>query len=217
LKFNKRGCYTDGETIFLAPPPNNLDLPKRWVFLEAGAIHEAWHILFQSDIELLKNFVKKYENKYKAKIPFIGNIAKDIVNIIEDSRIEELGKKRFHGNRLAIDYSNSYWLKNRPPFRNKPKWRIFIEAIMEISLTNGVKERIKDKYLEKLCYVASFYIYWAKKQENCKASFEAADKIMPLLLEFFDLEGNYSSETSPLPNIKPQQQSKKESGKREYK
>ncbi len=210
MKFSNTACCTDGETIFLSPPPNDLDLPRRWVFLEAGAIHEAWHILFQSDIDLLKEFVKKYENKFKSKIPFIGKISKDVVNIIEDGRIEELGKKRFHGNRLAIDYANSYWLKKRPSFKEKPKWQIFIEAILEISLTNGIKERIEDKYLEKLCYVSSFYIYWAKKQENCRASFEAADKIIPLLLEFFELEGNYSSETPPLPEVKPQNKSKEE-------
>jgi len=201
LKFTSGGCYTDGETIFLSPPPHDIDLTQRWIVLESTAIHEAWHILFRSNLNYLKAFIKKYELKHKEKIPSIGKIARDIVNIIEDGRIEHLGKKRFIGNKHSIDFSNSYWLGKRPSFKTLSKWKAYIEAILEISVTNGVKEKIKDEDLKKLIYVSSFYIYWAKNQKSCKATFESADKIMELLLDFFKFDEDYNPETPPPPNF----------------
>ncbi|MHA1144561.1 MAG: cobaltochelatase CobT-related protein [Candidatus Helarchaeota archaeon] len=202
LQFCKNGYYTDGETIFLSPPPTEVKQVKRWILLESCAIHEAWHVLFQSDFDLLKEFIEKYEKKYKARIPDIGNIAKDIVNIIEDGRIENLGKKRFQGNKNTIDYSNSYWLTKRPSFKNMSDWRIFLEAILEVSITGGIKERIPDGDLKRLIQAASFYIYWAKERLDPTATFKAADKIMTLLLDFFDLEEPYCAETKLHPSLK---------------
>ena len=111
-----------------------------------------------------------------------GKISKEVVNIIEDGRIEELGKKRFQGNRLAIDFSNSFWLKKRPKFKDLKKWQIFIEAILEMAVLNGIKEPINDDYLKKLVYTASFYIYWAKKQDNSKLLYQNYVNINPKVL-----------------------------------
>lgn len=214
LKFVTNGCYTDGSTIYIAPPPNDIDLVKRWILIEANTIHESWHILFKSDFYLLKEFLKKYKNKYGGKIPFIENIAKDIVNIIEDARIEYLGKKRFLGNKDTIVFSNSYWLKKRPDIKKMPDWIKFIEALLQIAICGGIKESINDAKIINLLKVAKFYLEWAKIQENPRSSFSAGEKIIDLILENFDLEGNYSSQVpSPPESIKfnPKNDDKEES------
>ncbi len=196
------GYYTDGSTIFISSPPTDIDPIKRWLLLEGGTIHESWHILFQSDFHLLQEFVKTYKKKFQQKIPFIEKIAHDIVNIIEDARIEYLGKKRFFGTKKTIQFSNFYWLEKRPSFRHMRDWEIFIEGLLQLGVCDGLKESVPNHRLEILIKTANFYLQWAKIQENSKASFLAAQKIMDLLLKNFHLEGTYSQQVrSPPPQL----------------
>ena len=148
LKIVSTGYYTDGSTIFISPPPIELDLVKRWILLEACTIHESWHILFQSNFHLLREFVDKYEKNFKQTIPDIGKIAHDIVNIIEDARIEFFGKQRFFGTINAILFNNAYWLRKRPSFGEMKDWEIFIEGILQLGVCNGLKEIITDSTIE---------------------------------------------------------------------
>ncbi|HUY00907.1 MAG TPA: hypothetical protein VMV49_15200 [Candidatus Deferrimicrobium sp.] len=210
LQIVPMGYYTDGTTIFISAPPKDLDLVERWILLEAGTIHESWHILFQSDFYLLKEFIKRYEEEYRKTIPFIGKIAHDIVNIIEDARIEFLGKKRFVGNKNTIQFSNVYWLRKRPSFKGLQDWEIFIEGLLQLAVCEGLKELISDSRVEILVKIANFYLQWAKAEENSRASFLTAEKIMELLLENFEMEGNYSQQVQGPPStidFKPQSNS----------
>ena len=203
LKIIQNGNYTDGTTIFISPPPTDIDIIERWILFEALTIHESWHILFQSDFYLLQEFVQKYEKNFKKKIPFIGKIAHDILNIIEDARIESHGKKRFAGTKNAITYNNIYWLKKRPAFKEMKDWQIFIEGLLQLGVCGGLKEPIVNSEVESLIKIADFYLQWAKTHEKSRASFIAAEKIMDLFLNYFEIEGSYSQQiSSPPSNLK---------------
>lgn len=130
LKIVLGGNYTDGSTIFVSPPPTDVDLIERWILFEGATIHEAWHILFQSDFQVLRELIQKYDKKYKKQIPFIGKIVHDISNIIEDARIEFHGKKRFLGTKNTVLFNNVYWLRRRPSFEGMQDWEIFIEGLL---------------------------------------------------------------------------------------
>ena len=200
LKFISNGCYTDGATIYIAPPPQDVDLVKRWILLEANIIHESWHILFKSDFYLLKEFITHYEKNFIKKIPFIKILAHDIVNIIEDARIEYHGKKRFLGNKDAIIFTNVYWLRKRPSIKGMDDWKKFIEGLLQLAACGGLKEAIKNQKIIFFLNIATFYLEWARIQERSKASFLAAEKIIRLLIENFDLEGNYSQQVNSPPD-----------------
>ncbi|MBD3228240.1 MAG: hypothetical protein GF329_08620, partial [Candidatus Lokiarchaeota archaeon] len=199
LKIIPDGCYTDGKTIFVAPPPPKIDPVIRWVLLEGNAIHESWHILFKSDFYYLKKFVEKYEKKYARKIPFIKYIAKDIVNIIEDGRIEYQGKIRFLGNVETIVFTNSFWLRKRPDTKKMPDWKKFMEFLLQLAVCKGIKERIKSIKIKSLLKISRFYLEWARVQENSRCSFIAAEKIIDLMIQYFDLEGDYSQQVPSPP------------------
>jgi cobalamin biosynthesis protein CobT len=201
------GAYTDGSTIYVSPPPADIELLERWLIFEALTIHESWHILFQSDFALLRNFVQKYEGEYKSKIPFVGKIAHDIVNIIEDARIEYLGKKRFVGVRNSILFNNSYWLKKRPSFKGMKDWEMFIEGLLQLGVCRGLRAPIQGSKVKVVLRAANFYLEWAKNQEIPNASFLAAEKVMRLFLDKFKIEGTYSQQIPSPPsnvNFKPQ-------------
>lgn len=194
LQIVPTGCFTDGSTIFVCSPPAELGLVERWILLEASTIHESWHILFGSDFQLLREFVKKYENKYQKKIQFIGQISHDIVNIVEDGRIEYLGKRRFLGTKNSILFNNAYWLRKRPTFKGMKDWQMFIEALLQLGVCGGLKEEIPIESVKIVVRAANFYLHWAKIQESSEASFLAAEKVITLLLEHFQIEGGYSKQ-----------------------
>ncbi|MHA1279078.1 MAG: cobaltochelatase CobT-related protein [Candidatus Helarchaeota archaeon] len=216
LQIIPSGAYTDGSTIYISPPPADLELLERWIILEALTIHESWHILFQSDFNLLRDFVTKYESEWKAKIAFIGKIAHDVVNIVEDARIEYLGKKRFVGVRHSVLFNNVYWLKKRPTFARMQEWEAFIEGLLQLGVCNGLKEPINNNKVEKVLKAANFYLHWAMPHEIPGVTFLAAEKIMNLLLKYFKIEGNYSQQILAPPNhivFEPQESSSERSFK----
>ncbi|MHA1266686.1 MAG: cobaltochelatase CobT-related protein [Candidatus Helarchaeota archaeon] len=194
LEIVSNGCYTDGATIYISAPPTDLTLLERWMLLEAATIHESWHILFQSDFQLLRSFIEKYESKYKRKIPYISQITHDIVNIVEDARIEYLGKKRFLGTQGAIHFNNAYWLQKRPSFQGMKDWQMLMEGLLQLGVCEGIKEPIPDEKVKCVLRAANFYLQWAKIHENSKASFRAAEKIMELLLTYFTIEGSWKQQ-----------------------
>jgi len=199
LQIIQNSNYTDGKTIYISAPPMDIELVKRWILMEALVIHESWHILFKSSFQLLTEFVKKYEDKFSKINPAISTIAHDIINIIEDSRIESLGKNRFLGVKNKILFNTVYWIKKRPSLKDLKDWKLFVEGILQISAIGGLLEPITDKKILQILEIANFYIQWVKVQENSMSTFLVGEKIMELLLKFFKIEGKYSKQTETHP------------------
>lgn len=73
---------------------------ERWVAMKAGCAHEAGHILFTD---------KRAWDKAVLRGPFFQNI----VNILEDARIERAVANAYPGTLLWFRFANEYIVKNR--------------------------------------------------------------------------------------------------------
>ncbi|MCD7896479.1 MAG: hypothetical protein LUG50_07350 [Planctomycetaceae bacterium] len=79
-------CCTNGRTIYLPSLPD--DLPPDMIMVIRGWLdHEASHILFSTDMQLVARFQKEH-----------GPNAFGIFNILEDARVEAAVSKRFPGS-----------------------------------------------------------------------------------------------------------------------
>ena len=124
LKLNAGGgSYTDGKSVTVGVPDNYLEREKsQWMIaIKALIAHEYGHLRV-SDFNEIKRIMNRCERLFQEKHQFSGGgmIAKNLLNAVEDGRMERLQSTKFPGMKkyimaLNIDFWENFRHQGCPP------------------------------------------------------------------------------------------------------
>ncbi len=95
-------CKTDGRTIWLPALPDNISM-SLWTLIRGELDHETAHILYSDFAGQMKGFKQKW-----------GDFGFDLLNVIEDVRVNYAMQKEYPGSRQNIMHSIDEITKTHP-------------------------------------------------------------------------------------------------------
>lgn len=193
-----RSC-TDGKRITLGMLDYFFDeqyTPLDWMAVfKALLVHEVQHINSSnfSDIQLISQEYSEYMEAKGFPMKRAKRIAKSMLNILEDGRIETIALKKLPGYRIPFTVvNNEIWARLGPSDdSSEPSINAFLNAILAYSITahlppdfSRYPQAFQKEILDRLHYVddAVYAVSSAQCREVCKTIlWDTADLFISLL------------------------------------
>jgi len=217
------GSFTDNERIVLGLPEIYHTRSREEMFSALFALvgHESQHIN-SSDFKRFKTFIKKVSQRFEdAGVPrYVGaEVAKAVMNGIEDGRIERILCHKMPGMLKHIKSLNSTFWMEQPVTMEMPKLQAFMYAIV-MSATSGVYPRDfekvhgDDETLDMLASIQPIIKRGVKGNHfhECEtASYEVIDNIFDYVKNLFE-ESPLESKDLQMPELDFSNTEESESG-----
>ena len=176
----------------------------------ALGIHEALHIKCKSDIRIFDNFIKKYPKK-------LQKLAEDVLNIVEDVRIEGWAFRNLHPNILRdllyyritgaeeyfepLDELETKWLTQiaaaalqlgLPVDPRIVEFNLILEGMQHLKWMGKILGKPKNKtVLEILQQIAKLFDWIRNNGTTIHDAVKVAEKIMEMLQYYADIKRKY--------------------------
>lgn len=189
LRMNKgEGCYTNFDAIFIGLqfPHFTGDINEQFMVAKTIVGHEMGHILFTSQKEWRK-FVHQAAKDYK----LLSNYAVDVLNIVEDRRIERLMghispflQKNFfylgHKDTKNIEEEINEFLQNETEVPAKMQLQFILQLLLRTSHMRMIPY-VEHKEIQDYVTRCFPYVLYAREHRHTKGAVKATEKIMEIL------------------------------------
>jgi len=145
-----------------------------WILKKGVTLHESYHIMFTGNAkERVDKFINEVETKGK---PFRFNLLKNIINVLEDVRIEYLGVNEYKGSSELLGFINAFFYKVAKLEKQRLQQDLLYSLCFELK---GYKTTYIDrKLMDKLIKVGKKVV-----KQDFNGMLETAIKIYKILDE----------------------------------
>lgn len=179
-------AFTDGQyimintlhSLFIDEPIT--DIAK---YCLALAVHESLHPLYSSF-----QCIGDAARKRPSETDNVVEVRQSVLNILEDARIERIGKFKFPGVAYAIEDINDFLFENARRPEDPQALDVLMQALLDFVSVGKQREKLTGKVGDVWDEIVPLAVN-AKYADTCGECYRNTKKIMKLLLEFIPETG----------------------------
>lgn len=191
-------AFTDGRRIMIntlhklfACEPID-DITK---YCLALAVHESLHPIY-SCFQCIEDAVRKRANETDTVVM----VRKNVFNILEDARIERIGRFKFPGVSYAIEDLNEYLYTHTPEHENAKEIDVLMQMLLYFVSVDKIKKALTGDLANVWDKIVPLALK-AKYSDTCSDCYRYTKKIMNLLKRFIPENENVESPSQKPNNI----------------